>query len=395
MFHDVLKCRCCESEKLTHYLNLGDQPLANSYHHGEELPVFPLRVNYCQDCWHSQLSCVVDPAIMFKHYLYVSGTSATFRNHCRAIAQDAFLRLGKSNPKVLDIACNDGTLLSYFQELGCHIHGIDPAENLREITKDKGIPVTVGFWGKDTDLNKKFDIITATNVLAHVDDPFGFLEACDKHLEDTGTVILEFPYCKSMLENAEFDTIYHEHLSYFLASPFAHLVERTKLFIADILLTPIHGGSVRFFLKKGLTGHGANALKLIEGEKNLLKQETFIEFARRNEVQKATLHKLLGELKDKRVVGYGASAKGNTMLNAFGVDLDYIVDDNPMKWGYLTPGRNIEIRDPNVLKDEDEPYILLLAWNFAAEIKSNVMKIRDNRSCYFIKYVPEVLLEAS
>ncbi len=383
-------CRCCGEQCLEPYLDLGNQPLANSYHKGEEQPYFPLLVNYCTSCWHSQLSCVIDPDLMFKNYLYVSGTTETFRNHCYKLAEDAVARsIGLS---VLDVAANDGTLLNYFRSLGCQVHGVDPAENLRELTASQGIEVTVDYWREDIDLGKKFDIITGTNVFAHVHDSIGFLKACHRHLNDNGLLILEFPYCRKMLENGEFDTIYHEHLSYFLVTPFVRLINRLGgFYIEDVLLTPIHGGSIRFYLRIGNREHGKKVSDMIVAEQQMLCQETFLAFAKRVESQKVDLKKLLSSL--PKVIGYGASAKGNTMLNTFAIDLAYIVDDNPLKWGYFTPGRNIPIANPVVLAAEEELCILLLAWNFAEEIKKRVARIRRGKPTTYITYVPNVCYE--
>ncbi len=407
MFKKVTNCRCCGHYRLIKYLDLGMQPLANSYHKGEKLPTFPLEVLYCDHCFHNQLSVVVDPDEMFKNYLYVSGTTHTFRDHCRRLAFDAvnyyndYSHLGLGilmdcwkPPKVLDIACNDGTLLGYFKEIGCNvIKGIDPAANLRKLTEEKGIDVVVDYWRKDIDLGEKFNIITGTNVFAHVDDIQGFLTACVNHLEDWGFIILEFPYCREMIEKREFDTVYHEHLSYFLVSPLVQLIKKyEELRIHDIVLTPIHGGSIRFVLRKRAGEHCDKLYKMMAEEEHLLKSETYEEFSKAVEGQKSSLNRFL-ETKDT-VVGYGASAKGNTMLNHFGVDLKYIVDDNPMKWDYLTPGRDIPIYSPDKLAEEEGPlYVLLLAWNFAEEIKKKVRAIRAGKTTHFVHYVPKLWVD--
>ena len=183
---EITSCRCCGEKKLFLYLDLGKQPLANSYHKGENLPLYPLEVVVCQNCFHNQLSVVVEPSRMFKNYLYVSGTTDTFRKHCQDLARDAVKRFKIKDISVLDIACNDGTLLEFFRELGCHIWGVDPAENLRVITKKKNIPVVVDYWNEEIakDLKKKFTIITGTNVFAHVDRVDIFLRACFSALEE-------------------------------------------------------------------------------------------------------------------------------------------------------------------------------------------------------------------
>ena len=400
MFNEVTQCRCCGGEDLFEYLDLGMQPLANSYHRGEgDLPAYPLKVNLCEDCYHSQLSIVVEPSRMFKHYLYVSGTTKTFTNHCENFASDAIKYWKKRRDKknrisVLDVACNDGTLLESFRKQGCLVQGVDPAENLREITKKKRIRVKVGYWGDGSMVGSlgRYDIITGTNVFAHVNDTKGFLEDSLKCLVEDGYIILEFPYCDRMIDNCEFDTIYHEHLSYFLVNSMKTLVEQTGLCIENIKQTSIHGGSIRFFLTRG-ESHCETVDKLIEKEREvgLLDKKEYVDFSLKVERNKLELMDMVNDLKSagKKVIGYGASAKGNTMLNYFGLDLDYIVDDNELKWGYLTPGRNIQIRPTTDLKNEEELYIVILAWNFFAEIKKRI-EDTTGKVHHYIRYVPEV-----
>lgn len=394
----IIKCRCCGGVDLTMYLNLGKQPLANSYHRGEKLPKYPLEVMLCKNCFHSQLSVVINPSTMFKNYLYVSGTTQTFRSHCKNLAIDAKRRISERDINVLDIACNDGTLLEYFREQGCSVQGVDPAENLRPITLKKNISVIVDYWSiKIAKKNKnRFNIITATNVFAHADNIKEFLEACYISLNDKGLVVLEFPYANNMIENNEFDTVYHEHLSYFLVNSFKALVDQSSFFISDILQTNIHGGSIRFFLKKGKYANNNKTEKLIEEEKNkgLLSIKTYRKFASKiaenrkefvNIVEKETK-------KEKKIIGYGASAKGNTMLNYFNVNFAYIVDDNPLKWGYITPGRNIPIYGPDKMKEEKKPLsIAILSWNFYEEIIKKIIKIRGKgREDSCLLYVPNI-----
>jgi len=406
MFKNVTNCRCCGNAELYRYLDLGKQPLANSYHKGEELEEFPLEVNLCTNCYHSQLSIVVDPPLMFKHYLYVSGTTQTFRDHCKELSHDAvnywngrspfLMRSGWIPPKVLDVACNDGTLLGYFRDRECDIQGVDPAENLRKITEEKDIPVEVAYWGSGTDVfkDRKFDIITGTNVFAHVHDIGTYLEECISVLNDDGVIILEFPYCDEMISHCEFDTIYHEHLSYFLVNSLMTLAGSKGLGIDRIVRTPIHGGSIRFFLRKDRSHcPDAHDMCLQEREKGLLSKSTYADFGDQVIKNKECMKELIREIKNNghKVIGFGASAKGNTMLNFFEIDLDYIVDDNEMKWDYLTPGRDIPIKSPKVMAEEKEPvYIVILAWNFFEEISGKIESI-CGRKHHLIKYVPEVL----
>jgi len=402
MFKERNTCRCCGNNNLYKYLDLGKQPLANDYlpfgAMSDSVPYFPLEVNLCRNCYHSQLSVVVNPPKMFRHYLYVSGTTKTFNNHCKALAEDAVNRFDGQKIQVLDIACNDGTLLEKFKDLNCDVMGVDPAENLREISKGKGIHVLVNYWSVDLwyQIPHKMDIITGTNVFAHVDDVEGFLDACHLILKDKGITILEFPYCDEMIKNVEFDTIYHEHVSYFLVNSFKTLVNRKGFYIYDIIQTPIHGGSIRFLLKKGNQEDCDKAHILIkdEEEKGLLMESTYTKFSESVDKNKEDLTVKLKELKEKgyKVIGYGASAKGNTMLNYFKeVYLDYIVDDNEMKWNHSTPGRLIAINSPQVMKDEEQNLaIVILSWNFFEEIKKKIKDIRGDKEDIYVLYVPEV-----
>lgn len=389
-------CRCCQSKKLTKYLDLGHQPLANSYHKRKNLPSFPLEVMLCSKCFHSQLSIVVYPSLLFENYLYVSGTTEMFKKHCKDLALDAVKRV-KGKISVLDIACNDGTQLGFFRDLGCRVQGVDPARNLRKITLSKKIPVVVDYWNENIakKINKKFDLITATNVFAHVDDLDEFLNAAKISLKDEGILILEFPYASQMIKNNEFDTVYHEHLSYFTVSSFKSLIDRMDLIIEDIIQTPIHGGSIRFFVSKSKKNHSPKVFKLIKEEKSkqLLNKDSYQDFSKRVKVNKKKLVSLLGMItkKNEKIIGYGASAKGNTMLNYFKINLDYIVDDNPLKWGYKTPGRNIPIFSPNeMLKETVNLNIVILSWNFYKEIIKKISFIRKEKRDKYILYVPKV-----
>ena len=334
---------------------------------------------------------------MFTHYLYVSGTAKSFRIHCQALAKDAVARSRRRQPRVLDIAANDGTLLEAFRDLGCSVFGIDPAANLRPVTEKKEIPVAVGYWGRELAeaIEREFDIITATNVFAHVDDPLEFLEACDVALAKDGLVILEFPYCDQMITRNEFDTIYHEHLSYFLVGPLATLVARSPFAIADVMQTEIHGGSIRVFLRReaALQSASLDSRRLAEQSRGLYDAAIYREFAERVARNASELRELIAWLRRRgdRVIGYGASAKGNTLLNYARIDLDYIVDDNPWKRGLATPGRNIPVRAPSELaREQGKVYVLLLVWNFAAEILGRVRELRPEANDEFIRYVPRV-----
>jgi novobiocin biosynthesis protein NovU/D-mycarose 3-C-methyltransferase len=395
MDHETItRCRCCGSGALERVLDLGRQPLANGYtREPVEQPAFPLELMLCRRCFHSQLSVAVDPDSMFRHYLYVSGTSRTLREHFAGLAREA---VSWFRPRrVLDLACNDGTLLEAFRSEGCEVVGVDPARNLSALARAQGIDVVEGYWPRvKPSVGGRFDLVTAANVLAHVSDPRAFLEAAFDALTADGAVVVEFPYCREMVLRCEWDTVYHEHLSYFLVAPFLALVEGLGAKVTHARLLPIHGGSLRLALQRKPGGHCPEVLELAEAEwrEGLHEPATYHEFARRVEKNCRDLLRLVEPVaKVGKVIGYGASAKGNTLLNHCPVPLSYVVDDNPLKHGWLTPGRHIPIRDPrDVLREGPGLHVLLLAWNFAREVVRNWVAWRPGMRDRVIRYVPEV-----
>lgn len=383
-------CRACGGTHLRPYFNLGTQPLANDYTRQADVSraEFPLVVNLCEACSHSQLGVVVDPALLFKHYLYVSGTTETYRVHCAEFARDVAKRRFGS---VLDIGCNDGTLLRFFSKRGYDVYGVDPAENLRAATEALGIPVTTGFF--PVELDRTFDVVTAANVFAHVDDAVGFLSACGAILKPNGLVAIEVPYCAELFKRYQFDTIYHEHLSYFLLNSLEAVVRRAGMIVVDLVFTPIHGGSVRLYISKsGEWSPKVADVKRAERDAGLYSFETYRHFSIQCR-ENITKFKALLDASHRICVGYGASAKGNTMLNASGVKLEYIVDENPLKVGLYCPGTGIPIVSRETLNgDKDDLLITLTAWNFADEIKRKVRSVRGRRD-QFALYVPEAKIE--
>jgi novobiocin biosynthesis protein NovU/D-mycarose 3-C-methyltransferase len=396
-YRQRFSCRCCGASALEPVLDLGRQPLANSYlTEPAELPVFPLELLVCRSCFHCQLSVVVEPELMFRHYLYVSGTSRTLRDHFAGLAREAQGWVNPRPRRVLDLACNDGTLLEAFGREGCAAWGIDPAENLVRVARDRGLDVARGYWPEARPpAGGPFDLITACNVLAHVDDPAAFLGAALDCLSEDGAVVVEFPYCRDMVLRSEWDRVYHEHLSYFLVRPFLRLAAGLGARVSHARRVPVHGGSLRLALRRGSAPHCEEALALAEAEKRegLHDLETYRRFARRVGENCARLRELVGALaaSGRRVVGYGASAKGNTLLNHCPLPLEYIVDDNPLKHGHLTPGRQLPILPPGRLLEEGPGLgVLLLAWNFAREIVANLRAWRPGKGDAVIRYVPEV-----
>jgi hypothetical protein len=297
---------------------------------------------------------------------------------------------------MLDLASNDGTLLEAFRRAGCDAHGVDPAGNLVELARGKGLDVTHGYWPEVAGrVPGRFDVVTAANVLAHVADPGAFLAAALKRLTPRGAVVVEVPYAREMLLRGEWDTIYHEHLSYFLVTPLLGLLDRLGASAAHARLVPSHGGSLRLALRPGGGRHASEVLALAEaeGRDGLLEEATYAAFARGADQTCADLVRLLdGAVRcGQRVVGYGASAKGNTLLNRCPLPLAYLVDDNPLKHGYYTPGRHVPIRPVAALAEESANlWVVLLAWNFADEILGNVRRLRPGAGDTAVLYVPAV-----
>jgi len=397
---ELKKCLSCGNTYQKTILDLGKQPLANSYHTGEHLEYFPLKLNVCETCWHLQLSHAVNPDLMFKNYLYVSGTSETLRNYFSEFVEFT-LSYNKNVKNVLDIACNDGTQLDFYKKKKIQTYGIDPAENLYSIAASKGHNIVMDYFTKNSVKqfgNLKFDIITAQNVFAHNSYPLEFLKICKNILSDEGHLFIQTSQA-NMILNQEFDTIYHEHISFFNTLSMSTLVERSGLYLNDVQKTHIHGTSYVFVISKKNNPQPTIYADIQEFTNNKLNDiTTYVEYSLNAYKTTHELKRVLGEYKKNnyQLVGYGAAAKGNTLLNFGKIQLDFIVDDNPMKHGLLTPGMNIEIRSPDSLVNLDPMTNVLfipLAWNFYKEIKNKIKRYRDVSSDRFIKYFPQPAIE--
>ena len=393
-YTELKECRVCSSKRLVDVLDLNNQPLANSYHSNDiEQEEYPLKINVCSNCYHVQLSVVVDPDLMFKDYLYVSGTSKTLHSYFKDFAA-MVEEYSHGRRTVLDIACNDGTQLDKFSEIGWKTYGVDPAENLHSLSSQNH-DVICDYWtdAVSKQIHEKFDAIIAQNVFAHTDNIHEFLQAC-KNVSDEYTNIFIQTSQANMIVNNEFDTIYHEHLSFFSTKSMKKCANLNGFSLIDVFSADIHGGSYVFVLRLGEHNEGI-AKKRIKHEKEqgLYNLDTYVEYAKKCIKVTQDFNNELKKFKDKgyKTVGYGAAAKGNTFLNFAQANLDYIVDDNELKWNLHTPGRNIPIKDPAVLADEDPKKLLVvpLAWNFFDEISARANDI-TNAQLSFIRYFPEV-----
>jgi SAM-dependent methyltransferase len=313
------------------------------------------------------------------------------------------MKLG-NNDLVVDIASNDGCLLQEFKKKGIKTLGVEPAVNLAKLANSNGIETINHFWDSDTAVKiaKEYGgarVITAFNVFAHVDDVHGFVQNIKKALRDDGMFIIEVPYLIDFLEKHEFDTVYHEHLSYFLLKPLQHILEKNGMKIINVKKYPIHGGTIEIRAIKNnayLKNITPNVDDFIIIEKNLgfYNVESYLNFA--NEVQniKKNLVELVRDLrqKGKKIAGFAASAKGNTLLNYCGIDsnsIQYIVDETPTKQGLLTPGSHIPIVPKLTLENNPPDYLLILAWNFVEEIMEKTKQFKDKGGKYIIP-IPKI-----
>lgn len=383
-----MSCLVCDNPRMTTYLDLGEQPLANTYAPikvpgtpAPELPTYPLSIQYCDWCWHSQLAETVDPDLLFKDYPYVSGTSQTLDAYFDWFVQKVEADFVGRKLRVLDIAGNDGTLLAKFKARGHSVLNIDPAENLCSVSRDKGIPTVCGYWPDVLYCVSSLDVIIAMNVLGHTQNPVAFLSACREALAPGGRLYVQTSQC-DMLETGEFDAIYHEHVSYFSDYSFRTLTRRVGLQVDDYERTPIHGGSHLWTVAR----EGLFALM----PKNVDQTQRHLNFGRKAQERAALVEDTLSRY-NRTKVGYGAAAKANTFLNFSGTKLDWMVDDNELKINTYAPGTGLEILAPYWLSATKDPLLIVVtAWNFYDEIYKKIKGIRDNPADLFCRYFPTV-----
>ena len=407
IYYKKKECRICKSNKLQNILNLNNQPPPNRLDDlFWKLLNVPLILNLCTECYHLQLDGVLNPIIMYKNYSYLSGTSNTMKIYFKNFVKS----LNVKNKKVLDIACNDCALLDSFKEFNNETYGIDPAENIVENITNHNI--YCGFFNKDAIdyfnkdaidyFNKgaidyfkiKFDVITAFNVFAHVDDVYDFLNNLYL-ISDTNTdIYIQTSQC-NMIQNNEFDTIYHEHLSFFNVNSMKYCLEKTNFMLYDIKIVDVHGSSYLFHIKQKCNLKeldNVNNRLTFENQSGIYKIDTYFTYS--ENIYKWKIE-LINLLKNKNnLVGVGASAKGITILNFLNDDLynnniviNYIIDESKLKIGKKINSVNIEIHDFDKIKEIDDTiYFILFAWNFKDELINKINKIRTNN--VFINLFP-------
>lgn len=400
-------CRYCETPLGKPFLDLGDMPLANSYVKPADAdqPEFtcPLALVLCPHCRLVQLSHVVPPDLMFRHYLYVSSTTQTFRDHFAAYAHSVRGKLGGADkPLAVDIGSNDGLLLSCYQGEGMRAVGVDPAKNLSDAANARGLRTLNRYFDKDAvdeilREHGKAHAISGNNVFAHIDDIHGVLTNVSRLLDDQGLFVIEFPYLLTMLDELLFDMIYHEHLSYIGVGALSHVLERFRMEIFHVDEVSSHGGSLRVFIQKQGGPHAKTAApaRLLERESKagLGEARAYEQFAAKVLKVREEFQALVREARSRgqKVAGYGAPAKASTLVNFYDLglrDIDYVVDDNPLKQGYLVPGKKIPIVPSSRLQTETPQVLIIFAWNFAREILKKIGSLEREKGVRFVLPLP-------
>ena len=401
-------CRLCGSADLTNVFSLTPTPPANAFVGPDQLDqeqaAFPLDLFFCQDCSHLQLLDIVDPAELFRNYVYVSGTSPSFVKHFEDYAQSCIDRFDLSAGQLaLDIGSNDGTLLGFFQDQGLSVLGIDPARTIAEEATRRGIETWPEFFDQsiaDKIKNERgpTSLITANNVFAHADDLSGIMENIRSLLTKNGVFVFEVSYLGDVFEKILFDTIYHEHLAYHSVIPLEKFFRSKgmELFAAERLGS--HGGSLRGMVQIANGPHKADGSvdALIKYEKSLTLDTaaTWTGYAKKIDALRQELVELLQRLKTdgKSIAGFGAPAKATTLMYHFAIGsdvIDFIADDSPLKQGLYSPGLHIPVLSGQAIYDMKPDYVVMLAWNFAPQIMANHQKFLDGGG-HFVVPLPEV-----
>ena len=405
----LINCRFCETPLRHTFADLGMSPLSNSYLKPEDLqkmePFYPLHVYICENCCLIQLPEFQSPEKIFRDYAYFSSYSETWLNHAKVYARLMIDRFGfTTKSHVVEIASNDGYLLRYFKEKNIPVLGVEPAHNVAQVATAAGIPTMVKFFSVETakelvNEGKQADLLVGNNVLAHVPALNDFVEGMKIALKPRGIITMEFPHLMRLMEANQFDTIYHEHFSYFSFITVEKVFNAHGLTIFDVEELSTHGGSLRIYachtedISKPID---KRISKLRDREKNagFRNLDHYLSFADRvRETKRNILDFLIRVKREKKtIVGYGAPAKGNTLLNYCGVStdfVDYTVDLNPHKQGHYLPGSHIPIYSPDKIKDTRPDYLLIFPWNLKEEIMGQMSHVRE-WGCKFLLLIPDV-----
>jgi SAM-dependent methyltransferase len=402
------ECRLCSSPLTCTFVDLGASPLANSYLETSQLDegerFYPLHVRVCEQCLLVQLPMLASPGEIFSEYAYFSSYSDSWVEHARRYVELVAERFDlDQSSQVLEVASNDGYLLQFFQARGVRTLGIEPAANVAAAATERGIETVVDFFGERLALELLErgltpDLIVGNNVLAHVPDVHDFVEGLRRILRPDGVVTMEFPHLLRLIEERQFDTIYHEHFSYFSLGSAQRLFAAHGLRIFDVEELPTHGGSLRIYVGHHDGPHqpepATGELEVMEREAGLEQLATYLRFDEEARAAKRDLLSFLIEAKrsGKSVVAYGAAAKGVTLLNFCGIGsdfIDYVVDRSPHKQGRFLPGVRLPIHAPERIEQTRPDVLLILPWNLAQEIAEQMAIVRS-WGCELVVPIPEV-----
>jgi SAM-dependent methyltransferase len=375
-------CRVCDSSNLDLAIDLGMQPWANHFLRETEVgtePVYPLRVVFCHDCHTAQLDYTVKKEVMFADHTYLSGITQSLSDHFRAIARgvdDRFLA-GRRSKRVLDIGSNDGTQLKHFQQLGYEVLGVESSKTTARIANEAGVPTVHGFFNLALaeSIQRQFDVINAAGVFFHLEELHSVTEGIRRCLADQGVFVVQFLYMRQIVRNLAFDQIYHEHLLYYNLETIDTLLRRHGLVLFDASLSPIHGGSIIAYVSRNPATPRSKRLEemlAVEARDQSNSLDVYRRFAVNIDALKDSNNDYLAGRKGqgKRIFGFGAPVKGNTLLNYFGIGpetLDCLVERNELRRGLYSPGMHIPVRIEKDLPGPPDVYYVL-AWNFRDEI---------------------------
>ena len=402
----------CDGNSLSKTVSLSPTPPGNDFLSEQELgrheQLYPLDLYFCEDCYHVQLGHIVDPHILYqKNYTYVSATSKQFVDHLKNYAVDMIKRFNlKSNSLVVDIGSNDGTCLSFFQDNGMKVLGVDPATEIAQKATEDGIETINDFFSHNLAIKLRNEhgpanYITSHNACAHIDNLLDVIKGVACWLDESGIFVLEVGYLVDVYTNTWFDTIYHEHLDFHTVAPFEKLFERANMEVIGVDRISPQGGSIRVIAQK-INGKfqrddSVDELIKLEHELGLDKAKTFHEFEDKINIVREKLQKLVYELKanNKSIAGFGAPTKATTLMSHFGIDeniLDFIVDDNPLKQGLYTPISHIPVLSADELYERKPDYVLILAWNFADPIMKNHKKYSEEIGQFILPMpIPQIV----
>jgi len=392
----LTECVACGKSELTTTLDLGSQPLANDFlAPGSTFDSYPLKLVRCDFCFHSQLSIAVNPARLFRDYSYVSGTSETLSDYFADLTEKITQRFG-SKKKILDIGSNDGSFLEKFVRTDWTSIGVDPAVNLIPESASRGVTTIPAFFDEKIAelLTNDFDVVVAMNVFAHTQNPLAILNGISRCLATNGRALIQTSQA-NMFTTGQFDTVYHEHISFFNVKSMKALLDRAGLSLVDVTIVPIHGMSYLWEIKKGGQHSTQLGREIDELNFGLYETKLYSDFA---ELARKKIEEVTEVVKDFRdndyqIVSYGAAAKGNTFINYAGLAFDFILDDTPQKIGRMAPAGGCVVEAPSKLRDiQGQVLIVIPAWNFSQEIVSKVRNFRNNANDKFLTYYPETLL---